>query len=66
MSKTKENVYKERSKYTEQELKDMASITLEALDSNDPRGEAVLIMTSFFTGLSPQAVLKKIKELNNE
>ena len=54
------------SKYTEQELKDMASITLEALDSNDPRGEAVLIMTSFFTGLSPQAVLEKIKELNNE
>jgi len=51
------------AKYTRGELKAMADTVLKAINQNDDRAFQLVMMISLKTGMSPDAILKNIKQL---
>jgi hypothetical protein len=53
----------EISKYTPEQIRQMALTTMAALAQHDPRGLELVMTLSFATGIDPNECIDRIKEL---
>ena len=51
------------SKYTEQELQEMAVVTIRAMDTGDLRAKQLLMMLSLVTNVAPEECIARIKAM---
>lgn len=51
------------SKYTPEELREMAAFTINAFNADDPRAELLIVMMAPRTGLAPSQVQARIETI---